>query len=484
MATQPPQSLPSFAQAFGAPSLSRLTDANNALPPIHDRHESMNDRDRSNKKRSRADDPKHADDSASNPDERRSPRIVRIKEEAEYESLPSPTARNAPSAPHDDAHKKRRVTISGISHPINTDVRTPASDAAKSISPVVMGLPIPRDDAAAIEQVRSMLTIKQQQKELIQQRRGSTAGILSVAPPTVSVNVVNAPPPPPDGPQPPKQNPTTRAGGRSPKPNAGAIAPRRSIVGGTPLANRAHSPLARVPAHPDTSRSNLRLPPHMRARVHTSPRTRTRCPRRPSVSLAAGRPARSGGKGKPADITISPRDANMDRLQPSVQSAPPIPRAGLNQGNTSKHTPGYDQPRPAHAHPACMARNPHPTTAGPSTAAGTHHLGVGSISATATVGRSPPTTTVPIATTLVPPTPSAFARPQYASEKSAFLAPFEAFYDALADARTLKGWLHEQLQKSAALTQALQRQQEHVDELVAPRSSAGWDPSATSSRAC
>ncbi|KAI8978821.1 hypothetical protein BD414DRAFT_119467 [Trametes punicea] len=37
MATQPPQSLPSFAQAFGAPSLSRIPDASNDLPPIHPR---------------------------------------------------------------------------------------------------------------------------------------------------------------------------------------------------------------------------------------------------------------------------------------------------------------------------------------------------------------------------------------------------------------------------------------------------------------
>ena len=151
--------------------------------------------------------------------DRRSPRSVRIKEESEYDSLPSPTSRNPPpaSAAADPHHpppehaaaspapppsaakpspsKKRRVTISGISHPINTDVRTPAADAAKSISPVVMGLPIPRDDAAAIEQVRSMLSIKQQQKELIEQRRGSTAGIITVGTPPVSVNVVNAPPP-------------------------------------------------------------------------------------------------------------------------------------------------------------------------------------------------------------------------------------------------------------------------------------------------
>ncbi|KAH9940445.1 uncharacterized protein BXZ73DRAFT_98878 [Epithele typhae] len=46
-------------------------------------------------------------------------------------------------------------------------------------------------------------------------------------------------------------------------------------------------------------------------------------------------------------------------------------------------------------------------------------------------------------------------------------ATHAVFYDALTYACTLKGWLHEPPQKSAALTQAPQRQQEHVDELVA-----------------
>lgn len=36
MSTQPPQSLPSFAQAFSGSSLSRISDAS-TLPPIHSR---------------------------------------------------------------------------------------------------------------------------------------------------------------------------------------------------------------------------------------------------------------------------------------------------------------------------------------------------------------------------------------------------------------------------------------------------------------
>ncbi|KAH9915936.1 uncharacterized protein BXZ73DRAFT_106003 [Epithele typhae] len=60
----------------------------------------------------------------------------------------------------------------------------------------------------------------------------------------------------------------------------------------------------------------------------------------------------------------------------------------------------------------------------------------------------------------------AIAQPQHQSQKPAFLVPFEVFYDALTYARTLKGWPHEPPQKSAALTQAPQRQQEHVAAMV------------------
>ncbi|KAH9928038.1 uncharacterized protein BXZ73DRAFT_102543 [Epithele typhae] len=60
----------------------------------------------------------------------------------------------------------------------------------------------------------------------------------------------------------------------------------------------------------------------------------------------------------------------------------------------------------------------------------------------------------------------AIAQPQHKSQKPAFLVPFEVFYDALTYARTLKGWPHEPPQKSAALTQAPQRQQEHVAAMV------------------
>ncbi|KAJ3476967.1 hypothetical protein NLI96_g10789 [Meripilus lineatus] len=126
--------------------------------------------------------------------DRRSPRSVRIKQEVDYEHPIPPSSQRQSSHSHSqpphiqetssitpsaaspigpNPSKKRRVTISGISQPINTDVRRPSIDSG--ISPVVMGFTIMRDDPAALEQVRSMITVKQKQKALIEQRRGSTA---------------------------------------------------------------------------------------------------------------------------------------------------------------------------------------------------------------------------------------------------------------------------------------------------------------------
>ena len=56
-----------------------------------------------------------------------------------------------------------------------------------------------------------------------------------------------------------------------------------------------------------------------------------------------------------------------------------------------------------------------------------------------------PSASVPIATTLEPPTPAALHHPGYAADKASFLAPSEVFYDALRDAKELKAYLAEQL---------------------------------------
>ena len=124
---------------------------------------------------------------------RQSPLAVRVKEEDDHDMLDGtptpPSARLTPLRPSQDTtgvslpsllippSKKRRVTVSGGPHALglNTDVRAPSLDPSGTtpISPAVMGFTIGRDDPAAIEQVRSMLTVKQRQKALIEQRRGS-----------------------------------------------------------------------------------------------------------------------------------------------------------------------------------------------------------------------------------------------------------------------------------------------------------------------
>lgn len=58
---------------------------------------------------------------------------------------------------------------------------------------------------------------------------------------------------------------------------------------------------------------------------------------------------------------------------------------------------------------------------------------------------------MPISTILVPQTPAVFSRTDSASQRSAFLAPFEAIYDVLRDAKESKTWLAEQLTKVQTL---------------------------------
>jgi hypothetical protein len=120
---------------------------------------------------------------------------------------------------------------------------------------------------------------------------------------------------------------------------------------------------------------------------------------------------------------------------------------------TVRRVPGQVPPTPNRPTNTTLRANSGPTLAAPPTGA------------IAKLGRSPPT--VPIATHLVPPTPTALRGPGPAPEKSAFLAPFESFYDALADAKELKAWLHENAQRAAQLAAALERQQAQLDETVA-----------------
>ena len=408
--------------------------------------------------------------------------------------MPSPPEARLPP------QKRRRVTISGGSNSINTNVASPASDSIKSMSPVIMGFTV-RDDPQALEQMRSMLSVKQKQKELIEQRRGSTASIVSTAPP--SVNIVN----PPDHEEERDARTATKAQaqtssqgtnapgkptGRSPNiPQSQLTSDRRRSVTTSTASAQSHShpmhPHTPHPAQPSQpSTSNMRHdspstliaapqqplsqalpPPPPRTEnptfVHTT--TSTAAPHHtlpaPPISFANRRAGRQhgGAKGKPADIMINPR-GNHTEHQPAIQSAPiprtdptgrfgtmAVPSLPQMSGTVHRHAASRVPPTPTRL---TVARNPGPSNLGPGTAA----------------GRSPQNASVPIASSLVPPTPATLHHPNYSSEKSAFLAPFELFYDALADSKQLKNWLAEQLQKSQVLTTSLHRQQEQLDEIV------------------
>ncbi|KAI0084828.1 hypothetical protein BDY19DRAFT_909572 [Irpex rosettiformis] len=514
MATQLPQSLPSFAQTFGGPSLNRLPDVNNALPPIQHRPppmdrsrsahtspqpSSMGDHKQNARKRLHSESTIADTGDTSSLDERRSPRSVKVKEERDADDLPPPKlAAPAPasqkggpppqpssssSSPKPNPSKKRRMTITGI----NTDVRRPSVDSG--ISPVVMGLTIPPDDPTALEQVRSMVNLKHQQQALIESRRGSLA---SVVPPTAppDVNIVNSLAASDDRTQSSKSS--VRASRRSPNlPAATSGPPRRgSVVAISAPAppqqhQQSHHPQAgmsgeRRPSPPPTAvpisaqRTHPRPAtdsPPTQTHVHIAgPSNHTPTPQHslptPPISFARRRATRQIGgglKGKPADIVISPRHPQEGTLQPIIQSAPPIPRGGQSQSLPGRFPSmalpsvppvmGTGQP------PKRISTGPVPPT--PTRLSTLRQPPVGS----AATGRSPPAS-VPIATSLVPPTPASLHHPGYTGEKSAFLAPFEAFYDALSDSKQLKGWLGEQLQKSNALISTLQRQQESMEDSV------------------
>lgn len=338
-----------------------------------------------------------------------------------------------PSSIQPSAAKKRRVTVSGPPM-LNTDVRSPADQ----ISPVVMpGFTM--DNPSAIEQVRSMINIKQKQKALIEQRRGSIVGSPSIPAPSLALTEERVAPA---------------------KPPAGARQRRSPNSGNNNTRRNANGAQVRPPSPPPVVQSSTvagqnSLPP-------------------PPISFARRRAEQLGGKRKPADIIISPREAHtQEQFQPAIQSAPPIPQGGgqasfysgrfpmtlprlpsvIGGGETMRRVPGHVPPTPTRL---SMQRNSS-TSAVPSL---THPA------PNAASTRSPPAASVPIASTLVPPTPMSLHHPGYSGDKSAFLAPFEVFYDALNDSKQLKNWLGDQLQRSNTLIQNLTQQQDKLNETV------------------
>ncbi|CAA7261371.1 unnamed protein product [Cyclocybe aegerita] len=477
------QSLPSFAQAFSTHGLREL-NTTNALPPIMAV---------AGRKRSRTDKQPTDDDD---------PPPVRVKQE--HDELDSDDDSNEPQAQHDTPHlahdhagapppsslmpsplKKRRVTVSGAApHPLRIDVR-PNTDQTSStpISPVVMGFTIQRDNPNAMEQVRSMISVKQKQKALIEQRRGSAAGIMSP--------VANAPPTPIDDHQQQQQQrippsaasaKTTASGNNSSGPVTRAS--RRSPNTSSTTVSRRQQQRAQTPPPPPVPPQPAPMQSQQQQQNHAPPPPQHSLPP-PPISFARRRAALLGGKKKPADIVISPREAHTrDQFQPSIQSAPPVPQAGgqsaFYRDAAAGRTPMMALPRLPTMHPGEHVRRvagnvpPTPTRLSmlqqqqqqqqaQSVIPGSNP---NSNNNTGGVAHRSPPASVPIASTLVPPTPTSLHRPGYSGDKSAFLAPFELFYDALSDSRQLKAWLGEQLQKSHALMQSVAQQQERIDERV------------------
>ncbi|KAF8895424.1 hypothetical protein BD779DRAFT_1668703 [Infundibulicybe gibba] len=491
LAAHIPQSLPSFAQAFSNQSLGNISSGNNSLPPIQTHltptmenrrvHSPAHSRPPSEEnpittlktagtKRCRIDVslPTTRDESHSDSERGSSP-LISIKEEQDHDMLdPSPAPSSA--RPHLDTQtriihdtagapppssllppsKKRRVTISGAPHPLNTDVRIPPDQTNSTpISPVVMGFTIKRDNPSAFEQVRSMITVKQKQKELIEQRRGSVAGVLSTgsnAPQTPIEERIPAP----------KQSGSARTLRRSPNTGTGT---RRITNGPGSTANNPRPPSPSPIIVP--SQQPLQVP----SQGLTTMASANNALPPPPISFARRRANQiGGGKKKPADIVISPREAQTrEQFQPAIQSAPPVPHAGQGpflSGRFPMTLPRLPSVMGGGDNVRRVASNVPPTPTRLSLQR--NHLA----HAPPPTGRSPPAASIPIASTLVPPTPSTFQRPDYPGDKSAFLAPFGVFYDALNDSKQLKNWLGDQLQRSHSLIQSLTQQQEKIGELV------------------
>jgi hypothetical protein len=386
-----------------------------------------------------------------------SPTVVRVKSEPDHDEQGSqPSSSGSNPRPHQQSWragissveassssaskpqapsptKRRRVTISGI----NTDVKRPSSDANTPISPVVIGFNLAREDSAAIEQVRSMLNVKLQQKALIEQRRNSTAGLTSPmvnTTPTIHIANLNgsdtrisnfrrhsmvpvhrepAPPPPPRNPSPP--------------PTFSQPQPPSQVLPQTQPP----------PPHP----------PQPQTPLHDVPLARQ------PDSFGRRRANRLGMKHKPADILISPRETNDDQVPTSIMSAP------AHNTKFSMALPSLPPAMAGQTVPRITSSVVPPTP----TRLGGPRTAIPNLGPTNPANRRSPNHQVPISSNLVPQTPSSLK--SNSSEKNAFLAPFEKFYDSLADSKQLKDWLSQQLQKSNMLVNALNKS-EKLEEMV------------------
>ena len=320
------------------------------------------------------------------------------------------------------------------------------------ISPVVSTFSVP-DDPASRDHPRPIL-VKQPQNALVDQRRASISAAISSAghSPLVSASIPSR--------SPPSDQLTTPNLARIRRVSPSTI----SVVGrsaGNAVASgsQATASSARPLSPPPMVVQQPPALPSLDPKPQQSPVAHSLPP--PPISFARRRAAQPGGrKKKPADIMISPRGAGpSDPLAPVIQSAPPVADPGrfpmaiprlplvLNNAPTTRRVAGNVPPTPTRFSLQGTAAPP-------------------SVTSTARTIQSSPNLSVPIASTLVPPTPHALQHPGYTGDKSAFLAPFEVFYDALNDSKQLKTWLSDQLQKSNTLMVSLKQQQEKMDEVV------------------
>ncbi|KIL67852.1 hypothetical protein M378DRAFT_982328 [Amanita muscaria Koide BX008] len=342
--------------------------------------------------------------------------------------LTSPIVKEEHTPPSPDASspslKRRRVTVSGA----------PPSQDQPASSPVVMAFPInKRDTVPPPDQLRSTNSHKQQkQKPLVDQHRAN--GIVSLS-----------------------SDDRLSTSAASSKPSV--VPPPRTMRRSPNIVSTIRKPCTNVassgtrPPSPNPVIAPVQQPLSISART----------------SFARRRAAQLGPGRKPADILISPRDSSAPDQRPVIQSAPPIPDRGqsalytdrqpialprlptiLNSADNVRRVASNVPPTPTRL--SIQQRPPSSTIQTPAPA------GIS--------GRSPPAVSIPIATTLVPPTPSSLHHPGYTGDKAAFLAPFEMFYDALNDSKELKKWLSEQLQKSNSLMQTLAQQQEKMADSV------------------
>lgn len=284
----------------------------------------------------------------------------------------------------------------------------------------------------------------------------------------------------------------------------------------------------------------------------------------PPTSFAMRRAGQLGGRGnKPADIVVvSPRDSEVPvnssgvrktpsqlslnsahaaqvqpalvkspmqvpsqqpirsrssylALQPSIQSAPAIPRPGQAVGRFPMTIPALPGLPPAAnqsqlqsgrlvAAPGAPGATPRRVIPGhvpPTPTRLSMQRATGTTSETANVRLSHPTGSN-LALPMMPKTPAttfhaiksavagssssgqvlavnaAGTHGPTAAEKQAFLAPFEQFYDALADARTLKGWFGEQLTRVGKVVREVEVEKAEVARLREELNSARAGPSA------